>query len=154
MKEFKIKYSHSKAQKILDGFGARLIRQEVLEDFYLIDKTDIWKLSFDGKAISLVRLVNEGDDFGVAFDARLDEAASRELEGFFKKNKKVIRKDRRHYNWQESKIVLDNIKGLGEFVELYPASDQDRQDLFAAFNIQPQELIKVSYAALRKNNPA
>lgn len=150
MDEFKIKYDHGGAKKILEILGAEFIKEEALIDFYLLDAhKDVWKLSKVGGTIKLVHLVNEGNCFSTALETELDDAARYEVDRFLNENNKVMRKVRRHYKWRKSKIVLDSISNLGEFVELYPINEEDKQNLFAAFNIQPPDLIKISYNALR-----
>jgi adenylate cyclase class IV len=150
MKEFKIKYDHNKARMILKEIEAEFVKEEVLEDFYLIDDgRDIYKFArVDGK-IKIVHLVNEDDGFNVSFIVDIDASAQQEVDQFFDNSKQVMRKEREHYKWQGSEVVLDNIVGLGEFIEFYPARDEEKQELFKVFGVQKSDLITESYYSLR-----
>lgn len=149
MKEFKVKYDHCAAEKVLAGLKAQFEKEEVLEDFYIREnKQGIWKLSKVGETIKIIHLASDGDGFATIHEAVIEGAPRGELGRFFNESEKVIRKNRRYYKWKGSEIVLDNIAGLGEFMELYPADEGIKQDVFASFNIRAGDLIKISYNAL------
>jgi adenylate cyclase class IV len=151
MKGFKVRYNHHDAEKVLEKLEAEFMKEEILEDFYIREnKQGIWKLSKIGETIKIVHLANDGDGFATTHEAAIEGAPRRELGRFFNESEKVMRKMRRHYKWKEMEIVLDNIAGLGEFIELYPADEKTKQDIFALFGVQTGDLIKISYGALQK----
>lgn len=150
MREFKVKYEHDKAREILTDLGAQFAKEEILEDFYLIDDgRNIYKLARVGGIIKIVHLINEEKGFTVVLNVKVDKQAQRGLSRFLDNNSQVMRKERTHYKWQGSEVVLDKIVSLGEFIELYPTNDKSKRYLFKIFNIQVRDLIKESYNSLQ-----
>lgn len=152
MEEFKIFYNHNKAEKILQGLGAKCVKKEILEDLYLAENNkNIWKLSRINDKIQFMRLHNLGNSFEVGFKKEFGKKTQiyNELNKLFDTSKDIMRKERAHYKCLNSVIVLDKIKELGQLVELYPADNKERQKLFGLFKIQPEQLIKESYNSLR-----
>jgi adenylate cyclase class IV len=151
MKEFKIKYPHNKAKEILKNIGARFKEKTEQEDFYLKSTdTSIWRLKKEGNEIYLINFTKEKEGFGINLSERLDKETTESLLSFFKNNPLVIKKIREHYYRKGSKIVLDNVVGLGEFLELYPSDKVSKEELLKVFNINPSELITESYYDMRK----
>jgi len=151
-KEFKVKYSHRKATPIIEKLGARFYRREVLKDFYLVNGSkDIYKFSMVGKEIKLVHLVSSGSGFDVEFARSVDLKTQKALSLLFGKNRGAMVKDRSRYRWKKSEIVLDTIAGLGEFIELYPVNEKDKNLLFDALGIKSSNLITRNYFLLKQN---
>ena len=149
MKEFKVRHTHAEARQILKDINAQFEKREVLEDLYLINtEHDIYKLARIGGVIKLVHLVTESDGFGIELDNSVDAPVQQILSRFFEDNPHIMRKEREHYKWRKSQIVLDNVVGLGEFIELYPANNSEKEELFTAFEIQGKDLITESYYSL------
>jgi adenylate cyclase class IV len=146
MKEFKIKYPHYKAKEIFKDIGATFKEKTEQEDFYLksTDET-ILRLKKEGGKIYLINFTKEKDGFGINLSERLDKEATDSLLSFFKGNPLIIKKIREHYIWKGAEIVLDNVVGLGEFIELYPREETSKEELLKIFNINPAELITESY---------
>jgi len=146
MKEFKIKYPHNKAREILKNIKAKFTEKTEQEDFYLKStNTGILRLKKEGNEIYLIHLTKEKEGFGINLSERLDEEVTNSLLSFFKNNQLVIKKTREHYFWKGAKIVLDNVGGLGEFMEVYPQDEVTKEELLKAFKINPTELITESY---------
>jgi len=152
MKEFKIKYSHNKAKEILEEIGARFKEKTRLEDFYLkSDPKNIWKISREKDKVYLVNLIKGKDGFAINISERLDKEATNSLIRYFKNNPLVMKKIREHYFWKRTEIVLDDVIGLGEFIELYPQNETLKEELFKIFGIKSSELITKSYYDIWKN---
>ena len=146
MKEFKIKYHHNKAKEILETIKARFKGKTQLEDFYLkSDQKNIWKISKENGKMYLVNLIKRKNGFDINISKRLDKEATSDLMRYFENNSLVMKKIREHYFWKEAEIVLDNIIGLGEFIELYPQNELSKKGLFNIFCIKPSDLITKSY---------
>ena len=146
MKEFKIKYSHNKAREILKDIGAKFLEKTEQEDFYLKNTEEtILRLKKEGNEIYLINFTKEKDGFGINLSERLDKEAAKSLLLLFKNNPLVIKKVREHYYWKGAKIVLDNVIGLGEFIELYPQDEASKEELLKVLKINPSELITESY---------
>ena len=152
IQEFKIKYNHSKAKLILNKLRVEFIKEELLEDFYIVDDgKNIYKLARIDGQLKFIHLVHERGGFKLIFMADINEKrAGQELVQLFDHSEQVMHKRRKHYKWCKSTVVLDNIEGLGEFVEFYPASTREKIDLFKAFGVKDHDLIKESYYSLWK----
>ena len=151
MKEFKVKYSHRKAKEILKEIGAKLKEKNQLEDFYLNSgPKNIWKISKENDKLYLINLIKGKSDFDINISEKLDKKASRGLMQYFLNNTLVMKKIRQHYLWKGTEIVLDNVVGLGEFIELYPSNEIIKKELFKIFNIKSSDLITESYYDLWK----
>lgn len=148
-REYKIRYDHKKAREILEELDAKFFRKELLEDFYLASNgKDIYKVARADGVFRFIHLVNEGNNFRKAADIKLEANAEKALTQLFDKSGAVMHKEREHYDWNQSKIVLDNVINLGQFIEFYPATDQDKQTLFAKFGVNVNDLITESYYSL------
>ncbi len=146
MKEFKVKYPHNKAKKTLQDIGAIFREKTEQEDFYLKSKDEtILRLKKEGNEIYLINFTKEKDGFGINLSERLDKEATNRLFSLFQNNPLVIKKIREHYFWKGAKMVLDNVVGLGEFVEFYPDGNTSEEEFLKVFDIKPSELITESY---------
>lgn len=150
MQEFKVKYDHAKAKEVLGKLHAVFAKDVLLEDIYLIDnRTDTYKLSRTEGGLSLVHLINKGDRFDVVFDSPIEEKLKQGINNFFAEDRAdVVCKNRNYYTVSQSTIVLDNVTGLGEYLELYPSDDRARESLFEGFGLTPADVITESYRSL------
>ncbi len=148
-REHKIRYDHKKARGILGKLKAKFSKKELLEDLYLVNyKKDIYKVARANGIFRLIHLVNEGDNFKEVADIKLEPTVENEIAQFFNQSNVVMRKEREHYDWEQSKIVLDNVIGLGQFIEFYPATEQEKQTLFTELGVSTDDLITESYYSL------
>jgi adenylate cyclase class IV len=66
-------------------------------------------------------------DFQVALAVDIDDGQERqELTRLLENSKQTMRKERKHYKWRSSVVVLDKIRKLGEFIEFYPITNQEK----------------------------
>lgn len=149
MIEYKAKYSHEKARKILDKIGAIFVEKKNNDDFYLkIDNGRILKLQKNGDDIYLIVLGREDGGFVVDMNEYLSKDISDILLPLFKGNQYVLRKTREVYSWKGSRIALDSVEKYGEYIEFYPVDDEAKIELFGNFNIKETDLVTKSYFSL------
>ena len=153
MKEFKIKHPHNKTREILKNIGATFKEKTEQEDFYLKSTEEtILRFKKEGNEIYLINFTKERTGFGINLSERLDKEVADNLLSLFKNNPSVIKKIREHYYWKGAKIVLDNVVGLGEFIEFYPNGKVSKEDFLKVFNINSSQLITESYYDMWKKN--
>ena len=153
--EIKVPYNHQKAEQILQQRGARFCRQEVLRDLYLVDDgREICKISsLNDEALFFVHLVGRN---GVFFQeanieiGRKGDPRADELLEFVRKSVYALSKKRRLYCWKSSLVALDAVEGVGDFLELYPADERERQELYTAFGVTEESILRESYYSLWK----
>lgn len=146
MIEYKVKYEHEKARRILDEIGAVFADKKQHDDFYLkAEKGNILKLQKSGDDIYLVNLIHEDGGFVENVSEYLSKDISGILSQLFKDNHYVIRKMRESYSWKGSKIRLDTVQGYGEFVEFYPADEESKIEIFEKFGVKESDLVTKSY---------
>jgi len=96
-----------------------------------------------------VYLENRNSGFEIKLKKEVEEGKIfEEIKRFFNASEEIMRKERRCYVLGESEIALDSIKNLGQFVELYPANDREKEKLFKLFHVKPTETITKSYHSL------
>lgn len=148
-REYKIRHDHEKARGILKNLNATFVKKELLEDFYLVSNDrDIYKIAKASGGTRFIHLVNEGNNFRKSTDIELEASAEKVLVKIFDNSGAVMRKNREHYKWKQSKIVLDSITDLDEFIEFYPANEEDKEALFTKFRVEESDLIVESYYSL------
>lgn len=146
MKEYKAKYSHDEARKILEEIGAIFLEKSVQSDFYLKTKNaNIFKLEKKDGRVYLMNLVYEGRGFIFNILECLDQEVSDKLLPLFEPGSLVLEKTKEHYSWKGSKIILDSVEKYGDFIELSPISEEAKEELFQTFGVKPENLIIKSY---------
>lgn len=151
-KEFKVRYNHKKALRIIKQINARLSRKETLKDLYLVDDPkDIYKISVVNREMRLVHLTAGSSGFDMVLSEKLGPKTKKTFSPLFGKGRGVMIKERSIYRWKSSEIALDRIVGIGEFLEIYPASEKDKKILFEFLGVKPASLITRSYSSMRKS---
>jgi adenylate cyclase class IV len=146
MQESKFRYPTEKAEAVLNRIGAELKEASVQDDIYLIsDEKDIYRLVRKDELISLVHFVKEESGFRVAFSQNIQSSEQNSFARLFDDNSSVLTKNRKQYNWKGSEIATDAIAALGEFIEVYPNSDEVKSAIFKEFGLTDTDAIKKSY---------
>ena len=122
---------NDKVEKALIRLGAKKIAEETMEDVYfshpgrdfgktdealrLRKKADGAELSYKGPRMSVERAKAREE-----IDLRIDNAltAQRIIERLGFKEVCVVKKNRRSFHLDKMRVDVDNVEGLGEFVEL------------------------------------
>ena len=134
MIEVEAKYwspGNNKVEKALVHLGAKKLSEETAEDIYfshpnrdfgktdealrLRKKSDVFELSYKGPRMNLERLKGR-EEINLKVDSAL--AAQRIIERLGFKEFCTVRKKRTSYQYDKLRVDLDDVDGLGEFVEL------------------------------------
>lgn len=149
MLQYKAKYSHDRAREIIDEIGAVFIEKKEHDDFYLkIESGNIWKLQRNDDDVYLALLRQKGKGFSVDVYEYLPKETSNILLPLFKNNQYVLRKLKEFYSWKGSKIELASVQRYGDFIEFYPESEEEKNELLETFGIKEEELVTKSYFSL------
>ena len=151
MQEYKVRYEKETAEEVLSRIGAEKKDTVEQEDLYLLsDSQDIYRLVKKEDEISLVHFRKKETGFGMDMSKLLDTKASRALFNLFENKSSIVRKVRTRYFWKGSKLAIDVIQPLGEFLEIYPKDDEAKKVIFEKFDITKEQLITKSYYDLLK----
>ena len=116
------------------------------DDFYLKTKNgNIFKLKKDDNNVYLIGLNQEEEGFDLVLSEYLSSEVSDILMPLFQNNRFVLKKVRENYSWKGSRIMLDNVENIGEYIEFYPTNDEAKIELFEAFGIHSSDLVVKSY---------
>ncbi|HWR25908.1 MAG TPA: class IV adenylate cyclase [Methanosarcina sp.] len=163
--EVKVRADHSKVRSILEKLGAKKIGVEHQSDIYFaaphrdFAKTDeaLRIRSFDGKSV----LTYKGPKLdGVSktreeLETPADEVSTtRILNALGFSKAEIVRKTREVFKAEEITICLDEVEGLGEFLELEITVENEREleasraklfELLKQFGFGKKDSIRTSY---------
>ncbi len=146
MREYKVKYSHDKAREVLGNIGAIFLEKKEHDDFYLKTRDgNIFKFKKDGEKVYLVGLDQAEDGFDLVVSEYLNKEVADILLPLFRENPLVLRKNREIYSWKGSRIMLDTVEKIGEYLEFYPPSDEVKKEIMDSFGLHPADLVTKSY---------
>jgi len=146
MREYKAKYPHDRAKEVLNNIGAIFLEKKEHDDFYLKTKNgDIFKFKREGENVYLVGLDQVEDGFDLVVSEFLNKEVADILLPLFKNNPLVLKKNREVYSWKGSRIMLDNVQKIGEYLEFYPVNDEARVEIMDNFGLRTSDLIIKSY---------
>lgn len=146
MREYKAKYPHDRAKEVLNSIGAIFLDKKEHDDFYLKTKNgNIFKLKREGENVYLIGLDQVEDGFDLVVSEYLNKEVADILLPLFKNNPLVLKKNREVYSWKGSRIMLDTVEKIGEYLEFYPVNDEARMEIMDNFGLQASELITKSY---------
>lgn len=146
MREYKAKYSHEKARQILADIGAIFLDKKEHDDFYLKTKNgNILKFKKDGDDVYFIGLDQQEEGFDLVASEYLNREVSDVLMPLFQNNPFVLKKVRENYSWKGSRIMLDSVEKIGEYIEFYPTNDEAKIELFEIFGVHSSDLVTKSY---------
>jgi len=159
--EVKVRVNHKQIKEKLEELKATFIKEVQQEDTYF--KHPCWNFKDRDEAL---RVREEGNIFFLTFKGpKLDKKIKVRKEvqlqvepeifellkeiGFFELKK--VRKRRKLYQWENLKVCLDKVEGLGDFLEIEGKSWEDKsiiRELVKKLNIKEESLLTISYLEL------
>jgi len=160
--EIKTRIKIREIKKILDKLGAKFIKEEEQRDIYFSHP-----LRDFGKTDEALRVREINGNYFLTYKGRkLDPETKTREEIELKTEKEIlellkrlnflvkgkVEKKRALYEYDDLKVCLDKVKGLGEFLEIEGNSLKDKEKMFKLLkklNIERKNLIRKSYLEMQ-----
>lgn len=160
--EIKARIKIKEIKEILDKLRAKFIKEEEQRDIYLSHPSRDF-----GKTDEALRVREIKDNYFLTYKGRKFDPQTKAREEIEVKTEKEIiellkrlnfsikgrvEKKRVLYEWNNLKICLDKVKGLGEFLEIEGNNLEDKKKMFKLLkklNIERKNLIRKSYLEMQ-----
>jgi Adenylate cyclase, class 2 (thermophilic) len=157
--EIKVKLkNHTDTEKILKKIKAKKVKVFGQKDVYYKRKDDLLKLRIEAAGFSLIKYLRDEKGKDRWSDYEILNLTGNDPEKYLKSLfdiETTVVKERILYMFDNTRIHLDKVKGLGYFLELETLMIKDKADAKKRFNYLTEELqldvkneIKMSYRDL------